>query len=94
MPRQNLKPASGTSETLITVSGGEIGLPPGLTLSGPMQAQVLPDGRLFLVDLHPSMQARFYPDLVSWTPVSLESSEQESPKEELPTPGDPDVKEE
>jgi hypothetical protein len=86
MPRQQVKPASGTTETLITAYGGEVGLPAGLTLSGPMQAKLLPDGRLFLVDLHPSVQARLYPDLVSWSP-------EETPEPKLVTPGDdPDAK--
>ena len=50
---------------IVSVSGGEAGLPPGLTISGPMFAELLPDGRLHLLDLPPDLEARLYPDLAA-----------------------------
>lgn len=65
MSEDTLSVPNGTPshDDILTVFGGEIGLPLGMTLNGPMRAKRLADGRLFLFELPHDLLVLLYPDI-------------------------------
>lgn len=76
--------ADGTLPSdILTVHGGEVGLPIGMTLNGTMRARRLPDGRLFLFELPREFLAILYPG-IALDPESVDVAES------APTPIEPE----